>query len=402
VVNGSPVKFVATPEVGVPSKGVTSVGDVANTLAPVPVSSVSAVAKFADVKEPNDAALPTDVIIPVRLALVVTLPEVNPDAVPVILVPTKALGVPKAGVTSVGLVANTAEPVPVSSVNVAARLALVGVVKKVAIPEARPLTPELIGSPTALVSVPDDGVPKTPALTKGEPAEPTLTPKAVATPVPNAVIPVPPLATGKAVPEYVMARVPEDVIGLPAMLKILGTVAATLVTEPAPAAAHVPSPRQKVDAVAEVPELRLVTARLPITPVLKGRPVIFVATPEAGVPSKGVTNVGELANTLAPVPVSSVRAAARFAEEGVAKNVATPLPKPLTPVLIGKPVALVSVTLTGVPRIGVTSVGEVLLAFVATATARASNSTSNSEPLIRFAGVPGLRASFGVKLVVLV
>jgi len=354
VVNGSPVRFVATPEVGVPNKGVTSVGDVANTLAPVPVSSVSAAAKFADVKEPNDAALPTDVIIPVRLALVVTLPEVNPDAVPVILVPTKALGVPKAGVTSVGLVANTSEPEPVSSVIEAAKFAL-------------------------------DGVPKN-----------------VATPVPKDVIPVPPLATGKAVPEYVMARVPEDVIGLPAMLKMLGTVAATLVTEPAPAAAHVPSPRQKVDAEAEVPELRLVTGRFPITPVLKGSPVIFVATPEAGVPSKGVTNVGELANTLAPVPVSSVRAAARFAEEGVAKNVATPLPKPLTPVLIGKPVALVSVTLVGVPRIGVTSVGEVLLAFVATATARASNSTSNSEPLIRFAGVPGLRASFGVKLVVLV
>jgi hypothetical protein len=321
---------------------------------------------------------------------------------PVKFVATPDAGIPSAGVVKLGDIANTAAPVPVSSVNVAARLALVGVAKKVAIPEARPLTPELIGSPVALVNVPDDGVPKTPALTKGEPAEPTLTPKAVATPVPNAVIPVPPLATGKAVPEYVMARVPEDVIGLPAMLKMLGTVAATLVTEPAPAAAHVPSPRQKVDTEAEVPELRLVTGRLPTTPVVKGRPVIFVATPEVGVPSRGVTNVGELANTLAPVPVSSVRAAARFAEEGVAKNVATPVPKPVMPVLIGKPVALVSVTLTGVPRIGVTSVGEVLLAFVATATARASNSTSNSEPLIRFAGVPGLRASFGVKLVVLV
>ena len=173
-------------------------------------------------------------------------------------------------------------------------------------------------------------------------------------------------------------------------------------TEPVPAVAQVPSPRQKVDAEAEVPELRLVTGRLPITPVLKGRPVIFVATPEAGVPSKGVVKLGEIANTLAPVPVSSVRAAARFAEEGVAKKVAIPLPKPVTPVLIGNPVALVSVTLTGVPRIGVTSVGEVLLAFVATAITRASNSVSNSEPLMRFAGEPGLRASLGVKLVVLV
>ena len=46
--------------------------------------------------------LPEEVTSPVRLALVVTVPAVNPEAVPVILVPTKAEGVPKAGVTSVG------------------------------------------------------------------------------------------------------------------------------------------------------------------------------------------------------------------------------------------------------------------------------------------------------------
>ena len=36
-------------------------------------------------------------------------------AVPVMLVPTKAEGVPSAGVTSVGELANTSEPLPVSS-----------------------------------------------------------------------------------------------------------------------------------------------------------------------------------------------------------------------------------------------------------------------------------------------
>lgn len=36
---GSPVQFVKVPEDGVPSAGVTSVGDVANTKAPEPVSS---------------------------------------------------------------------------------------------------------------------------------------------------------------------------------------------------------------------------------------------------------------------------------------------------------------------------------------------------------------------------
>ena len=74
-------------------------------------------------------------------------------------------------------------------------------------------------------------------------------------------------------------------------------------------------------------------------------------------PNTGVTSVGVLANTSAPVPVSSVTADARFAELGVPKNVATPVPSPDTPVLIGRPVALVKVTLEGVPRAGVTSVG---------------------------------------------
>lgn len=60
------------------------------------------------------AALPTLVTPPVRLAFVVTLLAVNAVAVPVMFVPTNALGVPRAGVTSVGLVFITkVVPVPV-------------------------------------------------------------------------------------------------------------------------------------------------------------------------------------------------------------------------------------------------------------------------------------------------
>ena len=76
------------------------------------------------------------------------------------------------------------------------------------------------------------------------------------------------------------------------------------------------------------------------------------------VPRMGVTRVGLIANTNEPEPVSSVIAEAKLALDGVAKRVATPVPKPLTPVDIGKPVALVKVALVGVPRIGVTCVGE--------------------------------------------
>jgi hypothetical protein len=54
-----------------PNTGVTNVGLVANTFAPLPVSSVSAVAKFADVNEPNDVVVLLDVIAPVRFGILV-------------------------------------------------------------------------------------------------------------------------------------------------------------------------------------------------------------------------------------------------------------------------------------------------------------------------------------------
>ena len=99
--------------------------------------------------------------------------------------------------------------------------------------------------------------------------------------------------------------------------------------------------------------------KIPVTPVVRGSPVTFVIVPLAGVPSMGVTSEGDVANTTAPVPVSPVTAAAKLAVDGVARNVATPVPNPLTPVAMGRPVALVSVAADGVPRFGVTSVGDV-------------------------------------------
>ena len=143
------------------------------------------------------------------MAFVVTLPAVNPDAVPVTLVIVPDAGVPRAGVTNVGLVANTAAPDPVSSVN-------------------------------AVASCDDVNEPRTAAF-------------------------------------------PTDV------------------TWPVKLALVVTLPAVKLAAV----------------------PDTLVMIPEAGVPNAGVTNVGLVANTNAPEPVSSVTAAARFAELGVAKNVAT-------------------------------------------------------------------------------
>jgi hypothetical protein len=58
----------------------------------------------------------------------------------------------------------------------------------------------------------------------------------------------------------------------------------------------------------------------------------LVATPDVGVPNKGVTKVGEVAKTNEPEPVSPVTAAAKFADDGVPRNVATPVPKLEMPV----------------------------------------------------------------------
>lgn len=81
---------------------------------------------------------------------------------------------------------------------------------------------------------------------------------------------------------------------------------------------------------------------------------MFVRTPDVGVPSSGVTRVGDVANTAGPDPVSSDTAAARLADVGVPRNVATPVPKPDTPVEIGNPVSFVSTPDVGVPSNGVT------------------------------------------------
>ena len=56
--------------------------------------------------------------------------------------------------------------------------------------------------------------------------------------------------------------------------------------------------------------------------------------------------VGAYEKTAKPLPVSSVRADARFALEGVARKAATFVPSPETPVEIGSPVEFVRVRLS--------------------------------------------------------
>lgn len=175
-------------------------------------------------------------------------------------------------------------------------------------------------------------------------------------------------------PPEVISDPPSEIVSV---AELAGAVIATLLIEVA-----VATPRTGVTNVGEVPNTKApdpvssVTAEAklalegvaknvatlaanPDIPVLTGNPVQFVRVPEAGVPRVGVTNVGEVANTSDPVPVSSVTAEIRLALDGVARKVAIPVPRPDIPVETGRPVQLVNVPLVGVPKRGVTRVGEV-------------------------------------------
>lgn len=182
---------------------------------------------------------------------------------------------------------------------------------------------------------------------------------------PAVVWPVPPLRIGSAVPEYVIAKVPDEVIGEPVTDRNDGTVAATEVTVPPGLLelivwfGQVPVmvtlvPATKAGEVVPVPPLAMATT--PVT--LDAVPEVFwlkvgqvnvpvLKLPDCGVPRIGVTKVGEVANTSAPEPVSSVTAVAKLALVGVAKNVATPVPKPVMEPTAG--VTVVFVTLVTWP-----------------------------------------------------
>jgi hypothetical protein len=96
------------------------------------------------------------------------------------------------------------------------------------------------------------------------------------------------------------AIVPVVVIGPP----VIGEVVAMELTDPEPpGTAHVPSPRQKVVAPAEVPELRCVTDRLPVIPVAKLMSGISAATRLRKVGTAAAPVVGPAAIVLADCEV---------------------------------------------------------------------------------------------------
>jgi len=108
------------------------------------------------------AVVPETKAIGVVGAIVVALATVGAAALTALkllntrLVPVAA---PRTGVTKVGVLEKTKDPVPVSLVTAALKLALVGEAKKVATPVPKPLIPVATGNPVQLVNVPLVGVP---------------------------------------------------------------------------------------------------------------------------------------------------------------------------------------------------------------------------------------------------
>ena len=95
----------------------------------------------------------------VALVAVAALPPIlKPAAVPVMFVPTKAEGVPKAGETKVGLLDSTLLPVPVEVVTPVPPLATGNV----------PVVPPSMGRPVTLVITPLVGVPSAGVTSVGD------------------------------------------------------------------------------------------------------------------------------------------------------------------------------------------------------------------------------------------
>ena len=309
--------------VATPKTGVTRVGVLANTKAPLPVSSVTADAKLAD-----DGVAK-------KVATLAPKPD-TPDEIgrPVQLVKVPEVGVPSNGVVRVGDVANTKSPVPVSSVTAVAKLAEDGVAKKVATPVANPETPDEIGKPVQLVRVPEPGVPNAGVMKVGVLLKTNR-------PVPLSSD-ITPANSAEVVAAWIDNLLPL-VISVPAVGNVT-LVAAVVVS---------------VNAKAPTVESVELSANVNVAAVVGAVKATLLMLVAVATPKTGVIRVGVLANTFTPVPVLSVSADAKLAEDGVAKKVATLAPKPDTPDEIGSPVQLVRVPEVGVPSNGVVRVGDV-------------------------------------------
>ena len=110
----------------------------------------------------------------------------------------------------------------------------------------------------------------------------------------DAVTPVPPFATGSVPVTPVVIGKPVQLVKTPAEgVPMLGVVNVAVVNVGLVDKTLLPEP---VLVVTPVPPLA--TGRVPVTPVVTGKPVQFVSTPADGVPMFGVTSTGLVKSAL--------------------------------------------------------------------------------------------------------
>ena len=116
--NVEPEETTILVALAAPNTGVTNVGLVANTAEPEPVSSVNAVAKSEELKEPNDVVVLLDVIAPVRFGILVVevaVPVNAPTNVVAVTIPEALIFLTTAKSFSVNWTLPAASLVPVGN-----------------------------------------------------------------------------------------------------------------------------------------------------------------------------------------------------------------------------------------------------------------------------------------------
>ena len=137
-------------------------------------------------------------------------------------------------------------------------------------------------------------------------------------PVLGVVAPTVPLNAEAVIVLLLSASVPASVASVP----VVGRVSAVLpvavkLCVNAPACVTFPASVIVLEFATPVPPLA--AGKMPVTPVVRGRPVALVSTAADGVPRFGVVRLGLVANTSAPEPVSSLITPASSAEVVAAK-----------------------------------------------------------------------------------
>jgi hypothetical protein len=235
------------------------------------------------------------------------------------------------GVVIDGDVANTKAPLPVSPVTASANFADVGSAKKAAtlVPK---LATDAIGYPVQLARFPEDGVPKAGVTRTGDEAK---------TKAPVPVSPVIVLINSADVVEAKSDNLLPVVVKVPAVGNVTLEAAVVVNVKLCPPEVI----REELFASVSV---AAVAGAVKVTLLI----VVAEATPNVG-----VTRVGDVANTKAPLPVSPVTASANLADVGSAKKAATLVPKLATDA-IGYPVQLARFPEDGVPKAGVVKLGD--------------------------------------------